>query len=50
MYSHVNSIAKMEAVLSDLNTVSLLSVLIEKDLDTTDLEFAVLVHFGPMWH
>lgn len=50
MYSHVNSIVKVEAVLSDLNIVCLLSVLIEKDLDRTDLGFAVLVCFGPMWH
>lgn len=42
---HINSIAKTEAVLSDLNTTALLSLPVEKGLGRTDLGFSHFIHF-----
>lgn len=45
MSNHINSIAKAEAFLSYLNTITLLSVLVEKCLGRTELGFSVFIYF-----
>lgn len=45
MSNHINSIAKTEAVFSDLNTIALLSLLVAADLGRTDLGFSVCIYF-----
>lgn len=46
MSYHINSIAKTEAVLYDLNTIAQLSLPVNKGLGRTDLGFSLFIHFA----